>query len=290
MNINYSTSSFDKNTAVYGGNVTSIPTSLNLKIYSVNSYFLYLKNITSEDLLSNPSTSLIYDSATADTADSVAFISGANPSLLFEITILDAFGKKTGLTNDANGEFKISSYTGSSNLVGMLGSTQFTYKNSSAYVFNSFSVKGAFGTTVTLSIEGTYVSQSSNYIQSLPTLQFSIILDKCSVGQIYDNSTAICSSCSSSTYSFADPFTAKACEKCLDDTVCLGGSITYPAEGYWRIDAASENLIKCPKSESCLGGSKDGGKNISLTGYCAEGYEGIACSSCAPGYAKFGSL
>jgi len=28
---------------------------------------------------------------------------------------------------------------------------------------------------------------------------------------------------------------------------------------------------------------------ISLSGFCNEGYEGIACSSCSPGYAKFGS-
>jgi len=63
----------------------------------------------------------------------------------------------------------------------------------------------------------------------------------------------------------------------------------YPAKGYWRINEASENLIECPQSEACLGGSTDGGKEISLTGFCAEGYEGVACSSCAPGYAKFGS-
>ena len=28
---------------------------------------------------------------------------------------------------------------------------------------------------------------------------------------------------------------------------------------------------------------------INLSGFCNEGYEGIACSSCSPGYAKFGS-
>ena len=63
----------------------------------------------------------------------------------------------------------------------------------------------------------------------------------------------------------------------------------YPAEGYWRIDTSSDNFIKCPQSKSCLGGSKDEGKSISLTGFCGEGYEGVACSGCAPGYARFGS-
>jgi len=37
------------------------------------------------------------------------------------------------------------------------------------------------------------------------------------------------------------------------------------------------------------GGSQDSGRNISLTGFCAVGYEGVACASCSEGYAKFGS-
>ncbi len=98
-----------------------------------------------------------------------------------------------------------------------------------------------------------------------------------------------CSYCSSNTYSIADPFTNPTCQKCFDNLVCLGGSITYPAQGYWRADESSENLIKCPQADSCLGGSKDGGKSMSLTGFCEEGYEGVACSSCSSGYAKFGS-
>jgi len=76
----------------------------------------------------------------------------------------------------------------------------------------------------------------------------------------------------------------------------------YPAQGYWRLDKSSENYIKCPQTDSCLyfqffiiinphsrGGSTDGGKKISLTGFCSEGYKGAACSSCAPDYARFGS-
>ncbi len=65
--------------------------------------------------------------------------------------------------------------------------------------------------------------------------------------------------------------------------------MVYPAQGYWRIDESSDNFVKCPEIDSCLGGSKDGGKNISLMGFCEEGYEGMACSSCSSGYAKFGS-
>jgi len=56
MNFVYSTSSFEQNTATYGGDVASMPTSLRLKIYSFESYFLFIDNITAQDLLSNPST------------------------------------------------------------------------------------------------------------------------------------------------------------------------------------------------------------------------------------------
>jgi len=56
MNFIYSASSFKQNTALYGGDVASIPTSLRLKIYRFESYFLFVDNITAQDLLSNPST------------------------------------------------------------------------------------------------------------------------------------------------------------------------------------------------------------------------------------------
>jgi len=52
MNFAYSTSSFKQNT---GGDMASMPTSLRLKIYSFESYFLFVDDITAKDLLSNPS-------------------------------------------------------------------------------------------------------------------------------------------------------------------------------------------------------------------------------------------
>jgi len=60
-----------------------------------------------------------------------------------------------------------------------------------AYIFNAFSVKGPFETAITLLIEGTYLSQTSSSTQSLPSLKFPIVLDKCSVGQLYDKSSAM---------------------------------------------------------------------------------------------------
>ncbi len=60
-----------------------------------------------------------------------------------------------------------------------------------AYVFNAFSVKGAFETTVTLKIEGKYLSQTTHLIEDLPLFTFPVILNKCSIGQIYDKSTSM---------------------------------------------------------------------------------------------------
>jgi len=55
MNFAYSTSLFKQNTAQYGGDMASIPTSLRLRIYRFESSFLYI-NITAKDLLSHAQT------------------------------------------------------------------------------------------------------------------------------------------------------------------------------------------------------------------------------------------
>jgi len=44
---------------------------------------------------------------------------------------------------------------------------------------------------VTLSIEGTYVSQASSLTQFLPSLNFPVVLGKCLTGQIYDKSSTM---------------------------------------------------------------------------------------------------
>jgi len=113
----------------------------------------------------------------------------------------------------------------------------------------------------------------------------------CSVGEIYDSSANTCATCSSGTYSFTSPSKAKVCSSCLDNAVCLGSDAMYPEPGYWRIDKYSENIIECPNADACLGGQLDPDNiaNISYTGACDPKYEGVACSSCSAGRAKFGS-
>jgi len=52
----YSTSTFQTNTALYGGDFASVPTSLRLKIYYVEPFYLYLDSVTTKELLSSSST------------------------------------------------------------------------------------------------------------------------------------------------------------------------------------------------------------------------------------------
>ena len=101
MNYEYSTSSFSRNTATYGPDLTSTPSYIRLKIYYVDPYFLYLDDPTVDDLFAHPATALIYDSTTATASESVSFISGAYPNLLFELSIHDAFGNLIGLADNA---------------------------------------------------------------------------------------------------------------------------------------------------------------------------------------------
>ncbi len=83
---------------------------------------------------------MIYDSTTTDLANSVALTTGSYPNLLFEVSIIDAFGNEVGLATDAylfgssqlnifrQGEFKLpTSSSSSSNLLGILGDVEFTY-------------------------------------------------------------------------------------------------------------------------------------------------------------------
>ena len=115
---------------------------------------------------------------------------------------------------------------------------------------------------------------------------------------------ASCIPCSNGTYSLSDPYQTLACHKCPDDMTCLGGDIYFPNVGFWRISSTSDNVVQCFNNEACLyflyisnlvnfiiyrGGQQDEGRDVSLVGFCNVGYNGIACGSCDPGYAKFGS-
>ena len=108
-----------------------------------------------------------------------------------------------------------------------------------------------------------------------------------------------CIECPYNTYSFVKIFdhTSELCKPCIDKPFkCNGGNNLSPFPGYWRISKESDNFIRCPFPEACLGweekSDEKGMKNSKINtdamyvGECAKGYDGILCAECAKGYGK----
>ena len=75
-----------------------------------------------------------------------------------------------------------------------------------------------------------------------------------------------------------------ACTPCPTGTVCADGDAAklrnlHLLEGYWRISAASLDVLACPSGAvACVGGS--GAEGQGGNGYCAEGHFGPLCQVC----------
>lgn len=111
-----------------------------------------------------------------------------------------------------------------------------------------------------------------------------ITIAPCQDGSIYNLALKRCDICPENYYNYQDPMTTFSCKSCLEGMVCKGGDLTYPQEGYWRIEARSERLVKCRNQVACLEGDR-----THQTGICEEGYEGNICGICSPGWGKFGT-
>ncbi|CDW73676.1 UNKNOWN [Stylonychia lemnae] len=130
-----------------------------------------------------------------------------------------------------------------------------------------------------LSIEG--IVQFSNqlpFIQNQP--QISVQSRPCIVGEQYTQEKR-CLSCKKDYYLYIAPSNFTQCQVCPPTAQCFGLSRVAPKKFYWRSSNISENIIKCPNQGACLGGSI----NDSI-GTCADGYTGILCGNCLPGYKK----
>ena len=79
------------------------------------------------------------------------------------------------------------------------------------------------------------------------------------------------------------------CLPCFENSICERdderlGSLNV-AEGFWRMDNRSTNLRPCPIAEACSGG-RALANGVFANLFCAEGYTGALCGSCAAGYAR----
>ncbi|TNV88052.1 hypothetical protein FGO68_gene16006 [Halteria grandinella] len=119
-------------------------------------------------------------------------------------------------------------------------------------------------------------NQSDSYMQPI-TLQ----IRGCIAGEEM-LSNGKCRTCSSGTYLLKAPTEPISCTLCQNDkAICQSGTQLYPLPGYWRSSFESDNIMECLNSKSCLGGVMP---IYNLTGQCADGYDGILCSSCKAGF------
>jgi hypothetical protein len=76
------------------------------------------------------------------------------------------------------------------------------------------------------------------------------------------------------------------CKPCPSDKAdCSGGNEIGPKPGYWRPSNTSSNFMRCPNPDVCLGWVAP---HWNPKGQCAEGYGGVLCAECAPGYSLSG--
>lgn len=78
---------------------------------------------------------------------------------------------------------------------------------------------------------------------------------------------------------------SELCSRCPDSAVCPGGlHLPYPVEGHFREDPHDrqlrpiDSMLSCLPPIACVGGEDSA---------CADGYDGVACADCAPGYYRF---
>ncbi len=79
-------------------------------------------------------------------------------------------------------------------------------------------------------------------------LVIDVMFRECWPGEVLNNNR--CIKCIRGTYSI-DPFSI-TCNKCLDNSVCDGGSVLNINPGYWRVSSVSTTVYKCPLDSSCL--------------------------------------
>ena len=122
------------------------------------------------------------------------------------------------------------------------------------------------------------------------------VCDDCPGDRFSTPGATSCDLCNAGFYYDID----QTCVVCPDGTECPtdGGSTQESLtlqEGYWRIDATSDDIYECPIDGACIGDSattstSSGGRRrrelldeSSAYGdrYCAKGYEGPLCGVCS---------
>lgn len=156
----------------------------------------------------------------------------------------------------------------------------------------SFAGTPGYNYSIIFTTDGIDKSKQSNkqYMTSINTtdITFDMLIDlrECAVGEQFTDAGK-CTLCPNGTsYSLVQMTEPGSCTECPSDrALCLGGTNIGPQPGYWRSSNTSSNFIQCLLPEACLGMTAP---DYNPTGECAEGYQGILCTDCQPGYSRTG--
>ena len=178
--------------------------------------------------------------------------------------------------------------TSTSNLT-VTGGSAILNADNDAVTFDNLAVSGTPGASGTLQVTCTRGSE----VQVLP---LSVSVRSCVLGEVTPVGSVRCVECTAPTYSIVDG--ATACATCPDGAECYGGSALIAQQGFWRFNRNSSiTFHACVMETACLGATEpsttaaDGRRRLADTSMerCADGYSGIMCDTCEPGYAKTGS-
>lgn len=197
---------------------------------------------------------------------------------VLELVSVDHYGEVVVI--DSSSFAELSSAEENTTLAGVLR----TQCAQGKFFFANFSITALPGSNTSLvitptSVPATGVASFSSQAFSLP-----VSMRKCTMGEA--QSQLQCVLCQSGTYSL-DP--SSSCKNCPSSALCYGNFTLVPRPGYWRVSTKSDRFFECPNHQACLG-SPEAPASLNMTGECAEGYEGIKCQSCKPGFYQWGYL
>ncbi|CDW73142.1 UNKNOWN [Stylonychia lemnae] len=250
------TTQYVNNSAAYGSSYSSFPQNLGFQFISNNDY------INTHDYLSSNKQAFNKE-RNLETNILGKFIIVSGIGFSFTITMYDQEGKQMLEENSAVASLKLNQTFGISEIV---------LSNNEAVA-----LKGIFNFSNVL-----LIAKPGSKIDN-PVL-FLAETRLCIAGEQYTTDHR-CNKCPIYTYNYFPPLNATICKACSMYAQCFNGTSVSPISGYWRSSNTSESFIRCPRVESCQKGNQ-----LNPLGQCSEGYEGIVCANCKPGFSKISNF
>lgn len=91
--------------------------------------------------------------------------------------------------------------------------------------------------------------------------------------------------CGSGSYNYYPMTSPGYCKECMEGASCNGGINVTIKEGYWRKNTTTDQILKCPRKNSCLANSL-----FNSSESCNTGYQGILCADCEENYSKINNF